>query len=140
MYSHFHHVRIYLWQQFNYPLSFLQRQVKSHAPELTYGETTYIQRTSYFLGQLKPGQTLQSFENNLFRAPIYLQRLQPTDFLAIVSESGDIHIRDVQDIFLVGQECPKVEVPAPNSKVAAQYQKDYLQVRSGCRGCGAGSA
>ena len=28
----------------------------------------------------------------------------------------------------MGQECPKVEVPAPNSKPATQFQKEFLQV------------
>ena len=59
--------------------------MKSHAPELEYGETTYVQNTSYFLGQLKPGQTLQSFENNLFRAPIYHHTVPERDFLVILS-------------------------------------------------------
>ena len=31
-------------------------------------------------------------------------------------------------MFVVGQECPKVEVPAPNSKPATQFQKEFLQV------------
>ena len=31
-------------------------------------------------------------------------------------------------MFVVGQECPKVEVPAPNSKPATLFQKEFLQV------------
>ena len=43
--------------------------------------------------------------------------------------SGDqVHIREVEDVFVIGQECPKVEVPAPNSKPATQFQKEFLQV------------
>lgn len=108
-------------------LTIIQRQVKSHTPDLPYGETTYIQNTSYFLGQLKPGQLLQSFENNLFRAPLYQHSLPETDFVVVVS-GEEVYIRDCPDIFLVGQECPKVEVPAPNSKAAMQFQKELLQV------------
>lgn len=101
--------------------------MKSHAPGLKYGETTYVQNTSYFLGQLSPGQTLQSFENNLYRAPIYSHSLPSTDFLLIVS--GDkVYIRKVSAMFLQGQQCPKVEVPAPNSKSSTAFQKDLLQV------------
>lgn len=104
-----------------------QRQLKSHAPELKFGETTYVQNTSYFLGQLRPGQTLQSFENNLYRIPIYPHSVPPTDFLLIVS--GDkVYIRKASAIFLEGQQCPKVEVPAPNSKSSAAFLKDLLQV------------
>ena len=102
--------------------------MKSHAPQLKFGETTYVQTTSsYFLGQLRPGQTLTSFENNLYRAPVYLHKTTPTDFLLIVA--GDkVYIRKAEDIFVVGQQCPKVEVPAPNSKPAMQFQKELLQV------------
>ena len=45
--------------------------------------------------------------------------------------SGDkVHIRNVEDIFVVGQQCPKIEVPAPNSgsKSAMQFQKELLKV------------
>ena len=101
--------------------------MKSHAPELNYGETTYVQNTSYFLGQLKPGQTLQSFENNLYRCPTYSHEAPPTDFLLIVS--GDkVYVRELKDVFIVGQQCPKLEVPAPGSKPATQFQKELLQV------------
>ena len=52
-----------------------------------------------------------------------------TDFLVVVSEAGDqVSLRDVKNLFVVGQECPKVNVPAPNSKPATQFHKDYLQV------------
>lgn len=103
--------------------------MKSHIPDLPYGETTYIQNTSYFLGQLKPGQILQSFENNLFRAPIYPHNLPSTDFMLIVA-GDEVYIREAAQIFVVGQECPKIEVPAPNSKPATQFQKELLQVEN----------
>eukprot|EP00731_Ephydatia_muelleri_P031269 Em0022g783a len=210
-----------------------ERQGKCHAPQLEYGETTYVQNLTHFLGNIRPGQTLQllippplrlpfdsvstnytvcdprrpalaavvaasvcklciefgciephgsisgrvlpsglnshsipytvyasiaatghmgvggrrrwghsfsqselemmirilakSFENNLFRAPVYAHVVPETDFLVIAS--GDqLNIRDVRTVFVVGQECPKVEVPAPNSKAATQTQKELLQV------------
>ena len=37
-------------------------------------------------------------------------------------------MRELSDVFVIGQECPKVEVPAPNSKIANQFQKELLQV------------
>eukprot|EP00731_Ephydatia_muelleri_P018351 Em0011g391a len=71
----------------------------------------------------------ESFENNLFRAPVYAHMAPETDFLLIAS--GDqLNIRDVRTVFVVGQECPKVEVPAPNSKAATQIQKELLQCDS----------
>ena len=137
------------------PPPLLQRQVKSHAPRLQFGETTYVQSSSYFLGQLHSGQLLQSFETNLFRAPvsvctsvetpgdtaiftpslpppppphqIYRHTMPDTDLVVIISGS-QVFVRDIPAVFLVGQQCPKVEVPPPNSKSAMQFQKDFLLV------------
>ena len=39
-------------------------------PPLKYGELAYAHH-SPFLGNLAPGQTVQAFENNMYRAPIY---------------------------------------------------------------------
>ncbi|KAL2095183.1 hypothetical protein ACEWY4_009902 [Coilia grayii] len=96
------------------------------APDSKYGETVYC-HTSPFLGSLHPGQLLQAFENNLFRAPIYLHKIPETDFLIIRTRHG-YYIREVVDIFVVGQECPLYEVPGPNSKRANTHIRDFLQV------------
>nr|XP_054586584.1 transcription initiation factor TFIID subunit 1 isoform X8 [Nothobranchius furzeri] len=96
------------------------------APDCKYGETVYC-HTSPFLGSLHPGQLLQAFENNLFRAPIYLHKMPETDFLVIRTRHG-YYIREIVDIFVVGQECPLFEVPGPNSKRANTHIRDFLQV------------
>uniref|UniRef100_A0A8C3SWW1 Transcription initiation factor TFIID subunit n=1 Tax=Chelydra serpentina TaxID=8475 RepID=A0A8C3SWW1_CHESE len=96
------------------------------APDCKYGETVYC-HTSPFLGSLHPGQLLQAFENNLFRAPIYLHKMPETDFLIIRTRQG-CYIRELVDIFVVGQECPLFEVPGPNSKRANTHIRDFLQV------------
>ena len=41
---------------------------------------------------------------------------------------GSYFVRSVQTIFTVGQECPKCEVPGPNSKRANNHMRDFLQV------------
>ncbi|XP_060106041.1 transcription initiation factor TFIID subunit 1 isoform X8 [Heteronotia binoei] len=96
------------------------------APDCKYGETVYC-HTSPFLGSLHPGQLLQAFENNLFRAPIYLHKMPETDFLIIRTRQG-YYIRELVDIFVVGQECCLFEVPGPNSKRANTHIRDFLQV------------
>ncbi|XP_031427267.1 transcription initiation factor TFIID subunit 1 isoform X3 [Clupea harengus] len=96
------------------------------APDSKYGETVYC-HTSPFLGSLHPGQLLQAFENNCFRAPIYLHKMPETDFLIIRTRQG-YYIRELVDIFVVGQECPLYEVPGPNSKRANTHIRDFLQV------------
>uniref|UniRef100_A0A671VTW0 Transcription initiation factor TFIID subunit n=1 Tax=Sparus aurata TaxID=8175 RepID=A0A671VTW0_SPAAU len=96
------------------------------APDCKYGETVYC-HTSPFLGSLHPGQLLQAFENNLFRAPIYLHKMPETDFLVLRTRHG-YYIRELVDIIVVGQECPLYEVPGPNSKRANTHIRDFLQV------------
>nr|XP_033705188.1 transcription initiation factor TFIID subunit 1 [Tursiops truncatus] len=96
------------------------------APDCKYGETVYC-HTSPFLGSLHPGQLLQAFENNLFRAPIYLHKMPESDFLIIRTRQG-YYIRELVDIFVVGQQCPLFEVPGPNSKRANTHIRDFLQV------------
>jgi len=61
----------------------LQKPGKEVGPiNYKYGELAYA-HTSPFLGHLAPGQSLQAFENNLFRAPIYEHQLPETEFLVI---------------------------------------------------------
>uniref|UniRef100_A0A6G1SBJ4 Transcription initiation factor TFIID subunit 1 n=1 Tax=Aceria tosichella TaxID=561515 RepID=A0A6G1SBJ4_9ACAR len=91
-----------------------------------YGEPVII-GTSPFLGTLAPGQSLQTIENNMYRAPIYKHKIHPTDFLVIRSQD-QFWIREVQTIFTVGQELPIIEVPGPNSKKANNFIRDFLQV------------
>uniref|UniRef100_A0A3Q3GWW7 Transcription initiation factor TFIID subunit n=1 Tax=Labrus bergylta TaxID=56723 RepID=A0A3Q3GWW7_9LABR len=96
------------------------------APDCKYGETVYC-HTSPFLGSLHPGQLLQAFENNLFRAPIYQHKMPETDFLVLRTRHG-LYIREIVDIIVVGQACPLFEVPGPNSKRANTHIRDFLQV------------
>lgn len=96
------------------------------APQYDYGENVHAHQ-SPFLGALAPGESLQAFENYMFRAPIYYHKMPQTDYLVIRTRQG-YYIREVKDIFVVGQECPLVEVPGPNSKRANNFIKDFLQV------------
>nr|CAB3266786.1 transcription initiation factor TFIID subunit 1-like [Phallusia mammillata] len=98
----------------------------SDSTRYRYGETVYS-HSSPFLGTLAPGQSLQAFECNMYRAPIYEHRSKSTDFL-IIRTRHNYFIRHVPSIFTVGQLCPLVEVPGPNSKKATNHVRDFLQV------------
>lgn len=52
-----------------------------------------------------------------------------TDFLVLRTRHG-YYIREIADMFVVGQECPLFEVPGPNSKRANTHIRDFLQVSS----------
>lgn len=98
----------------------------SNPQAFRFGEIAYA-HTSPFLGSLAPGQLLQALENNMFRAPIYEHQVPSSDFLIIRSRLH-FYIREVETIFCVGQECPMIEVPGPNSKRANNFSRDFLQV------------
>ncbi|ESN93291.1 hypothetical protein HELRODRAFT_194117 [Helobdella robusta] len=95
-------------------------------PEFKYGELAYA-HTSPFLGALQPGQCVTAFENNMFRAPLYEHKMNCTDFL-IIRNRNHYYIREADAIFVVGQECPLIEVPGPNSKRANNFLRDFLQL------------
>ncbi|XP_047505448.1 transcription initiation factor TFIID subunit 1 [Pieris napi] len=95
-------------------------------PPMKYGEVAYA-HTSPFLGILPPGATQSVVENNMYRAPIYNHTLPQTDFLVIRTRQA-YYIREVDSLFVAGQECPLYEVPGPNSKRANNFVRDFLQV------------
>ncbi|CAH0579290.1 unnamed protein product [Chrysodeixis includens] len=100
---------------------------KDEGPKpLKYGEVAYA-HTSPFLGILPPGATQPVIENNMYRAPIYEHTLQHSDFL-IIRTRQSYYIREVDALFVAGQECPLYEVPGPNSKRANNFVRDFLQV------------
>jgi hypothetical protein len=38
------------------------------------------------------------------------------------------YVREIDALFVAGQECPLYEVPGPNSKRANNFVRDFLQV------------
>lgn len=98
----------------------------SNPPQYRYGETAYA-HTSPFLGILHPGQSIQAVENNMYRAPIYEHLIPQTDFLVIRTRQ-QYYIREIDSLYVAGQQCPLYEVPGPNSKRANNFVRDFLQV------------
>lgn len=100
---------------------------KDNGPKpLKYGEVAYA-HTSPFLGILAPGATQPVVENNMYRAPIYEHTLPQTDFIIIRTRQA-YYIREIDAVYVAGQECPLYEVPGPNSKRANNFVRDFLQV------------
>ncbi|XP_031356543.1 transcription initiation factor TFIID subunit 1 isoform X2 [Photinus pyralis] len=95
-------------------------------PMYRYGEVAYA-HTSPFLGILHPGQSIQAVENNMYRAPIYEHKILSTDFV-IIRTRQQYYIREIDALFVAGQQCPLYEVPGPNSKRANNFVRDFLQV------------
>lgn len=100
---------------------------KDHGPpELKYGEVVYP-HTSPFLGTLSQGQCVQAVENNLYRCPIFEHKIKDTDFL-VIRNRHSLSIREIDAVFAAGQQCPLFEVPAPHSRCATNFTRDFLQV------------
>jgi hypothetical protein len=84
-------------------------------------------------GIVEPGQVVPSIYNNLFRAPLFKQTAYPTDFLCIrTTSSGEVsyYLREIKQLFIVGQTYPLMEVPGPHSRKVTSMHKTRLQAIS----------
>lgn len=99
-------------------------------------------------GYVLPGQTMPALYNNLIRAPLFRHKPYPTDFLVIRYEPLELpvefllildyrntvkgetkyFIREVKNLFVVGQTYPVTEVPGPHSRKITNTIKFRLQI------------
>ena len=63
----------------------------------------------------------------MFRSPVYFHKTPDTDFL-LIREGDQWFIRRAPQLFLLGQQCPLIDVPGPNSKKHTNFLKDFLLV------------
>ncbi|KZT30726.1 TAF1 transcription initiation factor TFIID subunit TAF1 [Neolentinus lepideus HHB14362 ss-1] len=81
-------------------------------------------------GYVYPGETVPALYNNLIRAPLFRQKPYPTDFLVVRSTiKGETryYIREMKNLFVVGQTYPVTEVPGPHSRKITNTIKHRLQ-------------
>ncbi|CAN4106514.1 unnamed protein product [Withania somnifera] len=83
---------------------------------------------SPFLGDIKPGCSQSSLETNMYRAPIFQQKVSSTDYLLLRSTKGKLSIRRIDRIDVVGQQEPHMEVISPGSKGVQTYIMNRLLV------------
>ncbi|KUJ24646.1 uncharacterized protein LY89DRAFT_634867 [Mollisia scopiformis] len=71
-------------------------------------------------GMVDPGETVRAIHNQMYRAPIFKHEPKGTDFLVIRSQTGkegaNYHIRNIDNLFVVGQQFPNMEIPGPHSR------------------------
>lgn len=82
-------------------------------------------------GSVHPGQTVPALYNNLVRAPLFRHKAYPTDFLVIrTTVKGDTkyYLREIKNLFVVGQTYPVTEVPGPHSRKITNTIKHRLQI------------
>ncbi|EIW86914.1 TAF1 transcription initiation factor TFIID subunit TAF1 [Coniophora puteana RWD-64-598 SS2] len=106
-----------------------------HIPKLDLGVPFVLepQDESPFMkfGYVYPGQTFPAVYNNLIRAPLFRHKPYQTDFLCVRSTiRGETryHLREIKNLFVVGQSYPVTEVPGPHSRKITNTIKHRLQI------------
>lgn len=120
---------------------------RKHSPKDTYtppnntGVPYKLESTdpSPFLGfgDVPVGQIQPALVNNMAKAPAFFHPPQSTDFIICrqdpkqedeIVETPSFYLRSINALFLVGQQLPLVEVPAPNSRTLNNIYKGRLQI------------
>ncbi|KAI0714974.1 hypothetical protein C8Q76DRAFT_795782 [Earliella scabrosa] len=112
-----------------------QNEKDDHIPKADLGEPIVIepQDESPFMkfGYVYPGQTVPALYNNLVRAPLFRHKPYGTDFLVIrttIKGEPKYYIREINNLFVVGQTYPVTEVPGPHSRKITNTIKLRLQI------------
>ncbi|KNZ74154.1 Putative transcription initiation factor TFIID 111 kDa subunit [Termitomyces sp. J132] len=82
-------------------------------------------------GYVEPGTTIPALYNNLIRAPLFRQKPYATDFLVVrstVKGETKYFLRDIKNLFVIGQTYPVTEVPGPHSRKITNTIKYRLQI------------
>ncbi|KAI6031564.1 TAF1 transcription initiation factor TFIID subunit TAF1 [Pisolithus microcarpus] len=82
-------------------------------------------------GYVYPGQTFPALYNNLVRAPLFRHKSYPTDFLVVKSThkgESKYYLREIKNLFVIGQTYPVTEVPGPHSRKITSTIKYRLQI------------
>lgn len=101
-----------------------------YVPQVEHGEVMLLtpkETPPTSLGDIRAGTSVCTVNNNMFIAPIHKHKRNPTDFLLVYSK-GVWWIRECPGSFCVGQIQPKLEIPAPGSRGAAQLLKNRISV------------
>lgn len=83
-------------------------------------------------GSVDPGETVPTLHNAMYRAPVFKHDPKKTDFLAIRSSTGiggtSWYLRNVDNLYVVGQQFPSVVVPGPHSRAVTTAAKNRMKM------------
>ena len=104
-------------------------------PKTDIGETQVLlpQDKSPFsiFGEIEKGESTLTLHNSMFRAPVFKHDLRPSDFIVVRSSTGiggpQWYMRGLENIYVVGQEFPSVEVPGMHSRKVTDASKRRLR-------------
>lgn len=107
-------------------------------PKLDVGETAVLlpQDKSPFsiFGHVDPSHITPTLHNGMYRAPIFKHTARHNDFLVVKNTTGtdgsSWYMRNIENLYLVGQEFPSVDVPGPHSRKVTTASKNRLKMIS----------
>lgn len=108
----------------------------SARPKAEIGETVVLlpQDKSPFsiFGHIDPGEITMSITNTMFRAPLFQHNPKSTDFLVVRSSTGsggsEYYMRNIEHVFVAGQQFPSLDVPGPHSRKVTTVAKNRLKM------------
>ncbi|OAP61940.1 hypothetical protein AYL99_04143 [Fonsecaea erecta] len=107
-------------------------------PKYDIGETSLLlpedKSPFHIFGQIDPGETVTALYNSMYRAPVFSQDVNSHDFL-VIRETTGVHgqshyLRNLENVFVVGQELPSVAVPGTHSRMVTTASKNRLKAIS----------
>lgn len=105
-------------------------------PKNEIGETSVLMpedRSPFAqFGTVDPGETVPTLHNAMYRAPVFKHDPKNTDFLVIRTTTGvngvSWHIRNIDHVYVVGQELPSMEIPGPQSRKVTNASKNRMKM------------
>lgn len=105
-------------------------------PKLDIGETHPLlpeDRSPFSIfGTVDPGETVPTLHNEMYRAPIFKHDPRPNDFLlgytTNASEGPRWFLRNIDHVYVVGQNFPSMEVPGPHARKVTNTSKNRLKM------------
>ncbi|PVI07032.1 hypothetical protein DM02DRAFT_609405 [Periconia macrospinosa] len=108
----------------------------SYRPKPSFGETSVLlpQDKSPFslFGEVDPGEECLTLHNAMYRAPVFQHEPQKHDYLVSRSTTGregsKYYIRNIDNLVVVGQEFPSIEVPGTHARKVTEASKKRLKM------------
>ncbi|KAL5359385.1 hypothetical protein BJX96DRAFT_148295 [Aspergillus floccosus] len=105
-------------------------------PKAEIGETAVLlpQDKSPFsiFGHVDPGEITPAISNSMYRAPLFHHETKSTDFLIVRSSTGsggsDYFIRNIDNLYVAGQQFPSVDIPGPHSRKVTTVSKNRMKM------------
>ncbi|KAF9889243.1 hypothetical protein FE257_007556 [Aspergillus nanangensis] len=105
-------------------------------PKADIGETAVLlpQDKSPFsiFGHVDPGEITPAISNSMYRAPLFPHQGKSTDFLIVRSTTGsggsDYFIRNIENLYIAGQQFPSVDIPGPHSRKVTTVSKNRMRM------------